>query len=128
MLTAAPTRNPLAAAASRKVCASAMTASDKARSSNANQFIRRSMGEPPFELLPPQPSQPPQPPQLQRMLQSGSLLTFSVSAVAAVARPLHSSEEPEEPRREAVEIDKDVVRVGVGQTEPAGQRIAVLIH
>src|SRR5262245_55991276 len=45
-------RKPLAAAASRKVWASATAVSDKAKSSNANQFMRRSMGEPPFELLP----------------------------------------------------------------------------
>jgi hypothetical protein len=46
----------------------------------------------------------------------------------SVAKPRRLSEEPEEPRREAVEIDEDVARVGVGQAEPASQRVAVLVH
>src|SRR5262245_50132948 len=45
-------RNPLASAAARRVCASAVIANDKAKRHNANQFIRRSMEGPPFELSP----------------------------------------------------------------------------
>src|SRR5687767_961766 len=52
ILTAAPMRNPLASAAARRVCASATIPSDKAKRHNARQFIRRSMDEPPCELLP----------------------------------------------------------------------------
>src|SRR4029453_12273877 len=79
------------------------------------------MDKPPFEITATEP----------RSHREGHRMPFFWLALwlcGSVANPLHSSEEPEEPRREAVEIDKDVVRVGVGQTEPAGQRVAVLVH
>src|SRR5262245_26138882 len=119
MLTAAPMRTPLASAAARRVCAFATIASDKAKRHNANQFIRRSMGEPPFEVLP----------RRHRVRRQGDketrgaclsspFLPLPLSPCLLVS-PL--SEEPDEPRREAVDVDEYVARVGVGQTEPARQ-------
>jgi hypothetical protein len=46
----------------------------------------------------------------------------------SVVKPLHLREESEDPRWEAVKIGKDVIGGGVAETEPPGQRIAVLVH
>src|SRR5262245_15638118 len=132
-------RKPLAAAASRRVWASTTIGSDKAerhnanqvmrgsmanqfirgsmanqfiRGSMANQFIRGSMNDPPCCTL----------------FERNRLSPQPLTRRGGISPALHLSQEPEEPRREAIEIDEDVARVGVGQTEPSGQRVAVLIN